>query len=68
MINKAAGCFGLLPCYLRHSEKLNAPPINGIASKRPCKYPLRMFSPFLEEKEVSEYSSVVLQMFRKNKK
>lgn len=44
--------------FLSHSCHKPSPPINGIAPKRPCKYPLRMFSPFLGEKDASEYNSV----------
>ena len=52
----ATGFIGVV--FFSHSCHKPSPPINGIAPKRPCKYPLRMFSPFLGEKDASEYSSV----------
>ena len=52
----ATGFIGVV--FLSHSCHKPSPPINGIAPKRPCKYPLRMFSPFLGEKDASEYNSV----------
>lgn len=53
----ATACF-IWVVFFPHSCHKPSPPINGIAPKRPCKYPLRMFSPFLGEKDASEYSSV----------
>lgn len=52
----ATGFMGVV--FFPHSCHKPSPPMNGIAPKRPCKYPLRMFSPFLGEKDASEYSSV----------
>ena len=47
---------------LLHPCHVSSPPINGIAPKRPCRYPLRIFSPLRGEKEDSGYNSVA-QLF-----
>ena len=52
--------FTLTPCdfvwiiLFSHLTHLASPPIKGIAPKRPWRYPLRTFSPFLGEKEANE--------------